>query len=288
MVARQSGDLEESLSDYRRARNDFASVQDDLGEAESISAIGDILLSQHRYGDLESLYVRKLHLAQATSNHAFLASALLDLAGVYARQHRYAQADETYQRSLAEYRVAGNPDGESIALERRAELQAEQGEYQQALKMLDEAQALKEQSGEIEDLARIQYLRARIYLRLNDLERARSEIEKPIAIIESQRLRIAKFDSRAQYFASVHEYYSLYIQVFMALDKLHPDQKYAQLAFEAAERSKVRSLLDLLGNSQQSFPCDTLLASNLKAAVRSGSRGIRYTSTIASTSADLG
>ena len=99
------------------------------------------------------------------------------------------------------------------------------------------------------------------------MEKARSEIEKPIAIIESQRLRIAKFDSRAQYFASVHEYYSLYIQVLMALDKIHPDQKYAQLAFEAAERSKVRSLLDLLENSQQDFPCDTLLASNLKSAM---------------------
>jgi hypothetical protein len=47
--------------------------------------------------------------------------------------------------------------------------------------------------GQIEDLARIQYLRARIFLKLNDLEKARSEIEKPIAIIESQRLRIAKF-----------------------------------------------------------------------------------------------
>ena len=165
MIARQAGDLEESLSDYRRARNNFASVQDDLGEADSISAIADILFSQHRYGDLESLYVRKLHLAQATSNHALLASALLDLAGVYARQRRYAQADETYQRSQAESRVAGNPNVESTALERRAQLQVELGRYQQALHMLDEAYALREQSGKIEDLARIQYLRARIYLR---------------------------------------------------------------------------------------------------------------------------
>jgi len=274
VVARQSGDLEVSLSNYRSARKDFASVQDDLGEAESISAIADILFSQHRYGDLESLYVRKLHLAQATSNHALLASALLDLAGVYARQHRYAQADETYQRSQAESRVAGNPNVESTALERRAQLQVELGGYQQALHMLDEAYTLREQSGKIEDLARIQYLRARIYLQLNDLEKARSEIEKPIAIIESQRLRIAKFDSRAQYFASVHEYYSLYIQVLMALDKLHPDQNYAQLAFEAAERSKVRSFLDLLGNSQQAVPCDTLLASNLKAATTEGNQKV--------------
>ncbi len=262
LIARQSGDLEESLSDYRRARNHFASVRDDLGEVESISAIAEILLSQRKYGDLEPLYVRKLHLAQATSHHAFLAWALLDMAGVYARQHRYTQADETYQRGLAEFRVAGNPDGESVALERTAEFQAEQGRYQQALNILGEAQALREHAGEIEDLARIQHSRARIYLRLNDLEKARSEIEKTITIIESQRLRIAKFDSRAQYFASVHDYYSSYIQVLMALDKLHPNQKYAQLAFEAAEKSKVRSLLDLLDNIQQTVRCDTLLAHN--------------------------
>jgi CHAT domain-containing protein len=262
MVSRQSGDLEESLSDYRRARYRFASVGDDLGETESINAIASILLGQHKYADLEPLYVRKLHLAQATSNHAFLASALLDLGGVYARQHRYAQADETYQQGMAEYHAAGHLDGESDALERRGALQAEQGRYQQALHMLGEAQALTERSGEIEGVARIQHSRARIFLRLNDLEEARAEIEKTIAIIEAQRLRIAKFDSRAQYFASVHEYYSSYIQVLMALDKLHPDQKYAQLAFEAAEKSKVRSLLDLLDNPQQTVRCDTLLADN--------------------------
>src|SRR5579862_34067 len=260
MVSRQSGDLEESLTDYRRARSEFASVGDDLGEVGSISAIADILLSQHKYADLEPLYVRKFQLARSTSNRAFLAWALLDMAGVYARQHRYAQANENYRRSLAEFRAAGNPDAESVVLERTAEFQAQQGKYQQALGLLGGAQVLREQGEEIEDVARIQYSRARIFLKLNHLEEARSEIEKTIAMIESQRLRIAKFDSRAQYFASVHQYYSLYIQILMALNKLHPNQKYAQLAFEAAERSKVRSLLDLLGNSQQTVRCDTLLA----------------------------
>jgi CHAT domain-containing protein/tetratricopeptide (TPR) repeat protein len=272
MVAQQAGDLEESLKDYRRARRDFASVQDDLGEADSISAIADILLSQHQYGDLEPLYVRKLHLAQSTSNRAFQAWALLDLGGVYARQHLYTKADETYQRGLAQYRSEGNLDGQSDALERMAGLQDEQGRYQQALDMLSEAQSLREQLGQIEELARIQYLRARIYLRLDEPEKARAEIEKTVAIIESQRMRIAKFNSRGQYFASVHEYYSLFIQVLMALDKLHPDQKYAQLAFEAAERSKVRSLLDLLENSQQTVPCDTLLESSSKSATTEGNQ----------------
>ena len=279
MVDQQDGDLEQSLEHYRRARADFASVQDDLGEFDSISAIADILLSQHRYGELEPLYVRKLHLAQSTSNSAFQAWALLDLAGVYARQHRYTKAEETYQRGLAQYRSLGKLEGESDALERMAALQAEQGRFQQSLQMLGEAQALWEQLGEVESMARIQYLRARTYLKLNDPEEARSEIEKTIATIESQRLRIAKFDSRAQYFASVHDYYSLYIQVLMALDKLHPDQKYAQLAFEAAERSKVRSLLDLLDNNQQTVPCDTLLAGNSRVETDQAASDARVLST---------
>jgi CHAT domain-containing protein/predicted negative regulator of RcsB-dependent stress response len=266
MVGQQDGDLEQSLEDYRRARRDFASVQDDLGELDSISAIADILLSQHRYGELEPLYVRKLHLAQSTSNSAFQAWALLDLAGVYARQHRYAKADETYQRGLAQYRSERKLDGESEALERMAGLQAELGKYQQALDLLGEAQSLRERLGEVEGVARVQYLRARLYFKLNDLEHARSEIAKTISIIESQRLRIAKFDSRAQYFASVHEYYSLYIQVLIGMEKIHPGQKYAQLAFEAAERSKVRSLLDLLENTQRTISCDTLLAGDSKSA----------------------
>lgn len=266
MVAQQAGDLEESLQDYRRARSDFAAVQDDLGEADSISAMAEILLSQHKYGVLGPLYARKLHLAQATSNHAFLAWALLDMAGVNARQHKYTLAEETYQQALEEYGFAQNPDGRSDALERMAGLHAEQGRYQQALNLLGEAQVLREQSGETEDLARIQSSRAHIFLRLADFDKARSEIEKTIAIIESQRLRIAKFDSRAQYFASVHEYYSLYIQVLIALDKLHPNQGFAELAFQAAEKSKVRSFLDLLGTTQQAVSCDNLLARSSRSA----------------------
>ena len=82
MVARQSGDMDESLSDFRRGPNDFASVHDDLGEWDSTSQIADILLSQHKFGDLAPLYARELQLAQSTSNHAYLASAYLDMAGV--------------------------------------------------------------------------------------------------------------------------------------------------------------------------------------------------------------
>src|SRR5262249_292625 len=149
---------------------------------------------------------------------------------------------------------------EGVTLMRQAGMRTEKGEFNQALDLLDEARKVKEQTGEIEDLARIQYSRAGLYLKLDRPDEALSEIEKTIAIIESQRLGIDKFDSRAQYFASVHEYYARYIQVLMALHRLHPDEKYDQRAFEAAEKSKVRALLDQLQHNQRISSCDELLA----------------------------
>lgn len=260
MVARQSGDLETSLGDYRGARSDFAAVHDDLGEAESITGIGAALSSEHNFGELLLLYRRKLRLAEKAGNPALVASALADIGGVYSYRRRYGEAAANYQQALARYRKAGNRYGESTVLMRLAELQMEQGNDQEALSSFETARTLKEQTGQVEDLARIQYDRARIYRRLYRLEDARAEIEKTIGIIETQRLRITKFDSRAQYFASVHEYYSLYIQVLMALHQLHPNAGYMKLAFEASERSKVRALLDLLENARQDVSCDELLA----------------------------
>jgi CHAT domain-containing protein len=61
------------------------------------------------------------------------------------------------------------------------------------------------------------------------------------------------------YFASVHRYYALYVQVLMSLYEQESELGFAKKAFEASERSKVRSLLDLLTTSDQEAPCDELL-----------------------------
>jgi CHAT domain-containing protein len=263
MLARQLGDYEDSVDHYQRARLAFAAIQDDLGEAESITGLADVFTSQHEYRKILPLYSRKLHLAQKTGNLSLLASVWADMAVVYQAQHNYEKAEAYYRSSLAKYRDAENRSGESIALMRLAGLQAEQKKLDEALDLYGQARELKEQDGEIEDLARVQYSMARIYRSGGQLDEARSEIEKTIDIIESQRLRISKFDTRAEYFASVHEYYSLYIQVLMELHHLHPEQKYNELALEAAEKSRVRALLDLLQNSTASPSCDELLARDI-------------------------
>ncbi len=255
LVANATGDAEAAEDYYRRARNDFSSAQDDLGEAESLVGLNGALAKQNRYQAILPLYRREIYLAQSTKNSGLLASAHLNIGDFLMHDHRYREAESHYNLSLSAYSRGGNTYGQGLVMMRLADLRIREGKLQQALAQLADAYAIKENTGEVEDRARIRYSRARVYLQLNRIDDARTEIEETISIIESQRLRIAKFDSRAQYVASVHDYYSLYIQVLMLLDRLHPREGYADRAFEAAERSKVRAFLDLIENTEPDTPC---------------------------------
>ncbi len=271
-VARETGDADASLIDYRRARAVFAQADDRLGEVEAITGMGMALEAIHQFQDLLPLYKAKLRLAQQAGNRVLQASALADLAGAHQRERRYAQAEPLYLRALDTYHSANHPRGEGDVLIRLAGMQTEQGRYSEAVSSLNRALPLKEETNQIEDVARIHYELAADFRRLNRLEDALAEIEKTIAIIEQQRLTISKFDSRASYFASVHRYYALYVQVLMQLDAQNPGRGYAQQAFEASERSKVRSLLDLLANSSQNSSCDALLKQQLLSAQARGAQ----------------
>ncbi len=259
------GDPEKSLDYYRQARAAFHSLQDWLGEANAITGMATALKSLHRYEQTLPLYAAKLRLALLAKNPLQVASALADMGGVYELKHEYGKAETLYRRSLKTYREAHNPYREGDILIALARIASAQKKYFQAISLLQQALAVKGQAAQVADLAKIQYEQAYIYRRLNQLQDALAAIEKPIDFIESQRLTISQFDSRASYFASVHKYYALYIQVLMLLHAQDPQAGFAEKAFAAAEKSKVRALLDLLTTSSKIAPCEDLWERQLAA-----------------------
>lgn len=266
LTSRETGDVEASLENFTRAKDIFTGVHDDLGVVEAITGMGKTLSTMRRYQQLLPLYRAKLRLARQTKNIGQEASALADLAGVYELQHQYAKARTLYERSVQAYISAKRDYGAGDILVRLALLYVRQGGDSQALGLLERARDLKDKSGQVEDVARIDYELADIYRRLKRLQDARTAIEKTIGVIESQRLKIARFDSRAAYFSSVHKYYALYIQILMLLDQRDPQHGLRQTAFEASEKSKVRALIDLLNASKEGAPCDELLQRQLAPA----------------------
>ena len=264
-VNREIGDWQKSLEFYQNARDAFASVQDFLGEHEAIKSAGRNLSAMGNYDEMLSAYKAGLRVAKNAKDPLLVASSLSDIGEAYAVMGDYAQAELFYRQSLSGYRAANHIYGEGDVLIRLSRLQSQQKMYAPAITTLEQAKSLKEKTGQIEDIAKIQYEFAWIFRRLNRLDDALAAIQKSIDIIESQRTTLSNFDARALYFSALHKYYALYIQILMLLHHQESGSSLLGRAFEASERSKVRSLLDLLTESGQSVPCDERLRNQLEA-----------------------
>jgi len=262
-VSREMGDWENSLHYYEMARATFASVHDQPGEIEAIRGIGYALTAIGSRRPLLSLYKSELRIARQAGDPVAVAQALEDIGAGYEGERKYPQAEAFYRQSLEAFRSANYLYNEGEVLIRLGHLQATQEKYAQSIASFELSNKLKTQTAQIERIAKIQYELASVYLRMNRPQDALAAIERTIGIIEKQRISISHFDSRASYFASVHQYYALYVQILMMLHQQQRDAGFAEKAFDASERGKVRSLLDLVTTSSQDAPCDELLAQQL-------------------------
>ena len=83
----------------------------------------------------------------------------------------------------------------------------------------------------------------------NDLDSARSHIERALAVAESLRIGVDDRDLRASYVASVYGYYELQVDILARLNGVRPGSGFSAKAFEASERARARSLLESLTES---------------------------------------
>ena len=91
---------------------------------------------------------------------------------------------------------------------------------------------------------------AKTKFELGELADAREQAKSAIDVIEALRTKVGSYDLRASYFASVRQLYELYIDVLMELNSKQPHEGFDVLAFEASERARARSLLEMLGSAR--------------------------------------
>lgn len=249
------GNYQDSLQFYSRARQIFALLEDDSGEITAIDGAARAQLSFKRYPQAESLYRMELRRARRAKNYRDQASSLLNLGDIYARQGDYKRSNTLFSQALALCHAIEHAHAETDVLIHLGRLYVEEGQYTAAIGSFQQAVRSANRIDRVSRQAEAHYGLASAYRALKQYDQAKTESESAIQIIESERTKVSDFDSRATYFASVHQYYQLYIDILMQLDQQHPEQGFAQLAFEAAEKSKVRSLLDMLASSSPETQC---------------------------------
>ena len=199
---------QKALTYYNQALAFFRAVGYRHKEAITLNNIGDLILSEPQKA--LTYYKQALELSRAGEGRMEEASTLNSIGLAYYLEGELQKALDYYKDALALSQAISDCYQESIALAGIAYAERDCG----------------------------------------DLIKARKLMKKALAIIESLRTKVVSSDLRASFFAAHQDYYKFYIDLLMQLHQLYRatkyGAKYAAAAFQASERSRARSLLEIL------------------------------------------
>ncbi|MEG5174013.1 CHAT domain-containing tetratricopeptide repeat protein [Microcoleus sp. B3-D7] len=249
LVYSQLGEKQKALEYYTQSLPLSRAVGDRSGEAITLNNIGNVYLQLEEKQKALEYYTQSLPLRRALGDRGGEATTLNNIGNVYSELGEKQKALEYYTQSLLLTRAVGNRGGEAGTLHNIGGVYSQLGEKQKALEYYTQSlplfRATGDRGGEAVTLYGIAYAKRD----QNNLTEALNDIESSLKIIENLRTKIASPELRTSYFATVQDSYEFYIDLLMQLHKTNPKSGYDTKALEASERSRARSLLDLLVES---------------------------------------
>ncbi|WP_445304868.1 CHAT domain-containing tetratricopeptide repeat protein [Microcoleus sp. S36b_A4] len=224
-------------------------VGDRSGEARTLGNIGLVYSELGEKQKALEYYSQSLPLSRAVGDRSGEARTLNNIGLAYSELGEQQKALEYYSQSLPLFRAVGDRGGEANTLGNIGGVYSDLGEKQKALEYYSQSLPLRRAVGDRGGEALTLYNIASVKRDQNNLTEGLNHIESSLKIIENLRTKIASPELRSSYFATVQNYYELYIDLLMQLHKTNPKSGYDTKALEASERSRARSLLELLQES---------------------------------------
>lgn len=195
------------------------------------------------------VFSQSLRQSRIISNYRGESFSLVNLAAIYSRIGDVRVALKYYEQGLVLSRKAHDLREEARLLYAISSIQESRGEYAQAVHRLNEALVLSRTIADKVSEANTLYLLAKIKCRQKNFSESLKNIEAALQVTESVSYEIENQTLRASYLASAQQHYDFYIDLLMKLDRLHPREGYAAAALQISERSKARTLYNLLVES---------------------------------------
>jgi CHAT domain-containing protein/tetratricopeptide (TPR) repeat protein len=212
--------------------------------------IGRILFAEGKYAEAMDNFQKALALNEAVGSKRHLFYSIDAIGTLYQIQGDHVQADEYRRKALKISEEIGNKFQIITALVGLASLAADKGDFAQGLEFAKGAAALSIEVGERENLPRALYFVGIAYNGLKEFDKSRLAFEKAISTVELTRANIAGQDSRAAFFANRWEPYEAYVDLLMQMHREQPTKGHDVQAFQLIQRSRARSLLELLNESR--------------------------------------
>jgi CHAT domain-containing protein/Tfp pilus assembly protein PilF len=211
-----------------------------------LSNIGADYAKLGEYRKALDLHLQALAIRRAGNDRRGQAITLNNIANCYDRLGERQKALDYYSQALSLMPAVGNVYYTATTLNNIGALYHDLGERQKALDYYGQALLLRRTIGDLNGEAATIYHIARLERDRGNLVEARKHIEVALAAVESLRANIASQQLRVSYFASVRQYHEFNIELLMRLHKERPSEGFDAMALQAGEKSRARSLLELL------------------------------------------
>lgn len=243
------GDDARALELYQRALG----IQKEINNRRLIAqTLGDIGRLHYKAGDHAAalgFYNDALRAAE-DGDQSVKAEVLMYIGLVYAAWGRHREAVEQYFNEALRLQEGRDPAGWARTMQHVGRAYAALG---------DDARALEHLSAALEVWRRVMHRAAeadtRYQLALVESRRGRfaeacEQIRAALPAVEALRTGTVNRALRTNYFATVQDYYELYIDALMRAYKQTGDRRLEALALGASESKRARALLDVLVESK--------------------------------------
>lgn len=246
----QLGEYEKAIEYYTQVMESFRKRKNKNGLAKILNNIGVNYAKLNNFPKALEFHLQALELRPEKDDRDGRAITLNNIASCYSRLGDKQKALDYYTQAVALHRSVQNDRQLATTLKNFGIFQREEGQIPKALEYLNEARTLSARVGDQDTEASILFELAKIESGRGDLLAARKLIEQAIARSESIRINLKSQSLRTSYLASVRQYYEFEIEVLMRLHQQRPDEGFAAAAIEVSEKSRARSLLELLSEAR--------------------------------------
>ena len=242
----QLGEYEKALDFYGQALEPIRKSKNKYSIAQLVGNIG---VNWSRLGDFRKaldFHLESLESRSEIDDPAGKGVTLNNIANCYEHLGEKQKALENYLEAVRLLRAAKYQRQLTITLKNLGAFYRNEGQLDKALENLNEARTISATTGDqINEALALSEL-ARLEFAVGKLPEALKLIEQAIVATESVRVNLKSPHLRASFLASVRQNYEFETEVLMRLHQQRPTEGFAAAALQVSEKSRARSLLELL------------------------------------------
>lgn len=243
------GELQQAEALMRQALPITRKIGDPAREVVLLINLANVFLQRQQFAEALEYATQALSLSRKFKNLAGEATALHNISFAVDKLGKPDEARKYLEEALPIRRQAKDLMGELSTLSNLAKLYFDQGEKQKAIETNQEVIARWPRGVDPGNKALALSQLARFYVETDQYDPAQTTIEEALKLVELIRSGVRQTALRTSFFANNQGVYELYIRLLMKRHAQNPKAGYDRAALQISERSRARSLLELLNEA---------------------------------------